>query len=160
MYDAAMSSTESKAESLIEYLSASVSDEKTFLKEMDRHQSCFEADLCEVCEFLDENEMGNILRYIGKNPTITEAIQRRLLDESYKWDGMVINAKLWLAANPALAKSVVESLLHPEIWYGYGYGHEIIDDFYDAAMSNPNFPQAEFDAFIEECVESYEYPNE
>ena len=155
-----MPSIESQAKTLIAFLAAPVEDENSFVKEMDKHQVCFEADLCEICEFLDENEMGNILRHIGKNPTITEAIQRRLLDESYKWEGMVINAKLWLAANPSLSSAMVEPLLHPEIWYGYGYGHELIDDFVDAATSNPNFPQAEFDSFIEECVEYYEYPNE
>lgn len=155
-----MYSLKAKAENLIEFLAAPVKDEKAFIKEMDQHLKCFEADLCEVCEFLDENELGNILRHIGKNPTITEAIQRRLLDESYKWEGMVINAKLWLAANPALSPAMVEPLLHPEIWYGYGYGHELIDDFVDAATNNPSFPQAEFDSFIEECVEAYEYPNE
>jgi hypothetical protein len=156
----AMASLESQARQLIEFLAAPVEDEESFLKEMDQHLNCFEADLCDICELIDENEMGNILRHIGKNPSITEAIQLRLLEESYKWDGMVINAKIWLAANPALAPAMVESLLHPEIWYGYGYGHELIDDFVDAATSNPNFPQTEFDEFIEECIEDYEYPDE
>ena len=155
-----MASIETKAGALVEFLAAPIRDDEGILKEMDKHLECFEATLCEVCEYLDDNDLGNILRHIGKNPTITEAIQRRLLDESYKWDGMIINAKLWLAANPALAAAMVEPLLHPEIWYGYGYGHELIDDFVDAATSNPSFPQAEFDSFIEECIEEYEYPNE
>jgi hypothetical protein len=153
-----MSQIAKEAEILILKLANQNLTEDSIFKILDQHEECFSADLCSICEYLDEESLGNVLIHVARNISITKEVQKRVLSESFKWQGAEIGVMLSLARNPALDSEVRPSLLHAEIWYGFGYGHELISDLIEAAAGNPNFPEDEIDEFEDECAEGYDYP--
>ena len=155
-----MSDVAKDAQALIVILENGELDQNSAFKILDEHSDCFAAELCPICSYLEEESLGDVLRIMARNPSITKDVQKRILDESFKWQGAEIGVMLSLARNPALDSEVRPSLLHAEIWYGFGYGHELISDLIEAAAGNPNFPDDEIDAFEDECAEDYDYPKE
>jgi hypothetical protein len=155
-----MSNVVQDAETLMSVLANPTLDQETIFAILDQHGDCFSAELCPICEYLEDESLGDILIQLARNPSINKDTQLRLLDEAYKWQGAEIGVKLSLARNPAIDSQVRSILLLSEIWYGYGYGHELISDLIEAAAGNPNFPDDEIDKFEDECAEFYDYPKE
>jgi hypothetical protein len=153
-----MSEITATVELLISTIASENLDQISAFKILDEHVDCFSADLCAICSYLEEESLGDVLLLMARNPSITKDVQKRILDESFKWQGAEIGVMLSLARNPALDSEIRPSLLHAEIWYGFGYGHELISDLIEAAAGNPNFPEDEIDLFEDECAEDYDYP--
>ncbi len=153
-----MSNVVQDAEALMSLLASPSLSEETTFSILDQHEKCFSAELCSICEYLDEESLGEILIQLTRNPSITKEVQKRVLNDSFKWQGAEIGVMLSLARNPSLDSEVRPNLLHAEIWYGFGYGHELISDLIEAAAGNPNFPEDEIDQFEDECAEDYDYP--
>ena len=153
-----MSEIAATVELFISTIASENLDQISAFKILDEHVDCFSADLCPICSYLEEESLGDVLRLMARNPSITKDVQKRILDESFNWQGAEIGVMLSLARNPALDSEVRPSLLHAEIWYGFGYGHELISDLIEAAAGNPNFPEDEIDLFEDECAEDYDYP--
>jgi hypothetical protein len=153
-----MSEIAATVELLISTIANENLDQISAFKILDEHVDCFSADLCPICSYLEEESLGDVLRLMARNPSITKDVQKRILDESFNWQGAEIGVMLSLARNPALDSEIRPSLLHAEIWYGFGYGHELISDLIEAAAGNPNFPEEEIDEFENECAEDYDYP--
>ena len=147
-----------EAQMLIAVLQNGELNQNTAFKILDQHSDCFEAVLCPICSFLEEESLGDVLLLMARNPSINKDVQKRILDESFKWQGAEIGVMLSLARNPALDNEVRPSLLHAEIWYGFGYGHELISDLIEAAAGNPNFPENEISEFEDVCAEDYDFP--
>ena len=144
------------AQTLLALLENPKLDQDSAFKILDQHMECFKSSLCPICQYLDEESLGSILLKLARHSNAKE-IQKRSLNESHQWQGAEIGVKLALARNPALDSQLRPSLLHAEIWYGYGYGHELISDLIEAAAGNPNFPEDEIEEFEDECVEYYDY---
>lgn len=153
-----MSDVSNDAQTLITILESRELEQDNAFKILEQHSDCFAAELCPICSYLEEKSFGDVLLLMARNPSITKDVQKRILEESFKWQGAEIGVMLSLARNPALDSEVRPSLLHAEIWYGFGYGHELISDLIEAAAGNPNFPEVEIDEFENECAEDYDYP--
>lgn len=146
-----------EADDLKRILSSPILSDETVFLILERHSNCFVANLCSICEYLEERGEDLILSQLAENPSISKAVQSRILEESFKWQGIEVGIKLSLVGNPGLDAEIRSTLLMPDIWYGYGYGNDLISELIEAASENPNFPIDEIEAFIKECVEFYGY---
>lgn len=75
------------AELLISTITSENLDQISAFKILDEHADCFVAELCPICSYLEDESLGDVLHLMARNPSITRDVQKRILEESFKWQG-------------------------------------------------------------------------
>jgi hypothetical protein len=113
---------------------------------LDKHQPCFDEDLCDMCEELDGEE--DVLRILASNPVLDASVQMRVIDEALKWQNREIGVMLDFAGNPNISNDVKEYILGEEAELHNYPGSKIIEKIAEIARDNPRISEVEIEKFL------------
>ena len=113
---------------------------------LDKHEPCFDEDLCDMCEELDGEV--DVLRILASNPMLDASVQMRVLDEALKWQNREIGVMLDFIGNPNISNDVKEYILGEEAELHNYPGSEIIENIAEIAQDNPRISKVEIEEFL------------
>jgi hypothetical protein len=114
-----MPNIEERAEALLQEAESTSSTER-ITEILDQHWACFDMDMCEICEYLEEEHYLDLLFELASNENITVEQQSRVVDAAFKWQGKIMGVMISLASNPAISDEYKEFTLDTSFWYGTG----------------------------------------
>jgi hypothetical protein len=116
---------------------------------LEAHGSCFEGDLCDVCEYLDDSDEDfAILHDLASQPNLTPELQGVVLAMSFLWDGRSEAVCMELAGNPHISNEVKTHLLADFSWTNGEDMDETVQDFVDIIRRNKRFTSDEVEAVV------------
>lgn len=152
-----MASLEEETNQLLTEVSSPTISKPRIIEILDEHSNCFEADLCDICEYIDEEVLTGLLETLAANPVIDDVLQNRIYEESVKWQGQEISVLIEYAGNPSVSDNFKAHLLSPELWFGYDEGRELVGLFIERASKNSRFSKSEIEEFLNTCNDVYDY---
>lgn len=102
---------EDRAESLLTIAKSADSSEEQIDDILEDHAECFEDELCEVCEYLEEELFEDLLGALSQNAALTADQQVRVLLAALEWQGRITSVIRGLAANPSVCGDAKEDVL-------------------------------------------------
>ncbi len=113
---------------------------------LDKHEPCFDEDLCDMCEELDGEV--DVLRILASNPMLDVSVQMRVLEEALKWQNREIGVMLDFIGNPNISNDVKEYILGEEAELHNYPGSQIIANIAEIALDNPRISKVEIEEFL------------
>ena len=131
---------------LLSILSSPLLSKDQAVEFLDKHEPCFDEDLCNICEELDGEV--DVLRILATNPALDTSVQMRVLDEALKWQNREIGVMLDFAGNPNISNDVKEYILGEEAELHNYPGSRIIEEIAEIAKNNPSISKVEIEKFL------------
>ena len=141
-------SVEVKAERLIANardINSSVDQLKAIL---DDHADCFEGDLCELCEYFEDESGEDLLMELAGNQNLSEDLQARVIALALDWQGAIHGVASSLARNAKVSKATKDFLLDVDFLISLGDAPETIPSLFEIMKSNPRFEKEELAKFV------------
>jgi hypothetical protein len=133
-------------------------DSSTIDSILDAHAACFEADLCDVCDYFDESgEDTHVLYDLANKKSLTPDQQQVVLAAAFSWQGRSEGVCMQLASSRGISDECKELLLGDLMWTNYGDDfEETVQDFLDVIRDNPRFTADEIATFVKFAREDHE----
>lgn len=123
------------------------------------HENCFDAsDICEVCTYLDEELIEDLLVTLAGNSSLSPALQDQVLSQAFKWQGRHFAVLATFATNPNVSDSMKVATLDPTLISDGMDTEEELEDYLGYFRNNPRYTKDEIKEFIKSCNEMYEMP--
>ena len=120
------------------------------------HAPCFRAQLCAVCEYLDENMMDGLLDTLAGNPALTPSQQSQVWSYGNDWQGALVGVIQGFLSNPAISDEIKASTLAAQDFIAYHVGEDLeewMHTYLEQMRRNPRFTKGEIAQFEATCAE-------
>jgi hypothetical protein len=145
--------TKKDAEKLLQTARTSKSDNE-IQGILDNHWDCFDGNLCEICEYIDDSFLESLSSALASNENTSENTQLRILEGAEQWQGRENGVKLSFAANPKVCGAIKSITLSPDLWTSDDMREEAAQ-FLEIARNNKAYSLLELAKFEKEFTDEY-----
>ena len=142
------------AEQLLVELSDRTINTQTVENFLESHSRCFEGDMCEVCEFIDNEGLDDPLGILAENPSLAADQQSRVMNESFKWQGRQYAVAIGFVLNPNICDDLVKFIVDSPSWFWLEGTHRLLPDVFQAMKQNPKFGSHDIARFRDSAAEA------
>lgn len=133
----------------------------TLLDEIvEEHLDCVEDELCETCEYLEDEVGEKVITLVAANPHLSKESQEKLLEASFEWQGLTTDYLLVIVTNPNISDSLKKSVVN------YSFvnadtgedGQAVATEVLAKLRANPRFNDKDIKEFIDN-YEEFNFPS-
>lgn len=149
-----LKSIEGRARYLLDLASDSETNTALIDEMLEAHGDCFTSDLCEVCEYIDEELFDDLLVRLAGNPALTALQQNVVFRYGIEWQGAIVGVIGGFLGNPAIADDIKTDCLSAEEFVAYHVGDDLADvmqNYLTSMRQNTRFTAEEIQKFEKIC---------
>lgn len=118
------------------------------------HEECFNAELCEICEFIEEEIYVDLLKAMATNPSLSPVQQSRIFSLGLESQGSIVGIISGFLKNPQISDEIKKNCLLAPDFISYHVDDDLADVLqgYLALMqANSSFSPEEIISFRAQC---------